>query len=327
MREYAIGAALIVLLTSSTDAAETLTMDAVNAAQFDANAMDTVQPGAVSPLILKTQILLDRNAMSPGVIDGRFGENVSKALDSFAKARKLDSGSRLDEKAWNALGGGSSGDVLMRYKITKDDLKGPFVGPIPGDYKKMSEMERLAYRSPAEMFGERFHMDIDLLNSLNPDIGTATEGAEIIVANVGTPAKTTVKSIRINKSLGQLHGLDADGKLVVAYPATIGSRELPSPSGTHTIKAIAFDAAYYYRPDENFTADGIKEKLTLPPGPNNPIGTTWIDLDKPTYGIHGTPEPAEIDKEASHGCVRLTNWDVEELAGLVEPGVEVAFVK
>jgi lipoprotein-anchoring transpeptidase ErfK/SrfK len=112
---------------------------------------------------------------------------------------------------------------------------------------------------------------------------------------------------------------------VVSYPATIGSAAMPSPSGMHLVNAIAPDAAYYYRPDVNFQQGDNTERLTIPPGPNNPVGTTWIDLTEPTYGIHGTPEPSRIDKTSSHGCIRLTNWDVEELAGLIEKGVPVEF--
>jgi lipoprotein-anchoring transpeptidase ErfK/SrfK len=188
----------------------------------------------------------------------------------------------------------------------------------------MAGMERLAYKTPAEMFAERFHMDLDLLKRLNPDIESASAGTEIVVADVGERAKGAVKSIRVDKARAQLRGLDADGKILVSYPATVGSKELPSPAGEHKVEAIAYDAAYYYDP-KNFEVDSVDEELTLPPGPNNPIGTTWIDLSEPTYGIHGAAEPADIDKEASHGCVRLTNWDVEELAELVDPGVEVIF--
>jgi len=134
-----------------------------------------------------------------------------------------------------------------------------------------------------------------------------------------------VATLVADKVNAQLRGYDTDGKLVVAYPATIGSDELPSPSGTHVINAIAKNAAYYYDPDINFKQGSNAAKLTIPPGPNNPIGTTWIDLSEPTYGIHGTPEPSKIDKTRSHGCIRLTNWDVEELTVLVEKGVSVEF--
>ena len=66
--------------------------------------------------------------------------------------------------------------------------------------------------------------------------------------------------------------------------------------------------------------------MIIKPGPNNPVGSIWIDLTKDTYGIHGAPEPQEIGKTFSHGCVRLTNWDVEQLAAGVKPGVEAVFV-
>jgi len=66
-------------------------------------------------------------------------------------------------------------------------------------------------------------------------------------------------------------------------------------------------------------------KLTLPPGPNNPVGVVWIDLTAPSYGIHGTPEPQNISKSESHGCIRLTNWDAVDLATMVHPGTVVKF--
>lgn len=62
-------------------------------------------------------------------------------------------------------------------------------------------------------------------------------------------------------------------------------------------------------------------KARIAPGPNNPVGVVWIDLSKEHYGIHGTPEPGQIGKTESHGCIRLTNWDAAELAGMVAPGV------
>jgi lipoprotein-anchoring transpeptidase ErfK/SrfK len=190
----------------------------------------------------------------------------------------------------------------------------------------MAELDRLSYQSPLEMLGERFHMDVELLKALNPEADFNRAGTRIQVADIemASPVEK-VATLVADKEKAQLRGYNDKGKLVVAYPATIGSEELPSPSGTHKIKAIATDAAYYYDPDKNFKQGDNTEKLTIPPGPNNPIGTTWIDLTEPTYGIHGTPEPSQIDKTRSHGCIRLTNWDVEELAKLVEAGVPVKF--
>jgi lipoprotein-anchoring transpeptidase ErfK/SrfK len=90
--------------------------------------------------------------------------------------------------------------------------------------------------------------------------------------------------------------------------------------------AVAPEATYSYRPDVNFQQGDNDEPLTLPPGPNNPVGGIWLDLSAPTYGLHGTPEPDLIDKIQSHGCIRMTNWDARELAGMVEQGTVVEFV-
>jgi lipoprotein-anchoring transpeptidase ErfK/SrfK len=112
----------------------------------------------------------------------------------------------------------------------------------------------------------------------------------------------------------------------VAYPATIGSAATPSPSGRFTVVAVAENPTYTYNPDLNFKQGNNDKVLTIPPGPNGPVGTVWIALSQPTFGIHGTPEPSMIDKAASHGCVRLTNWDAEELAKMVSKGVVVDFL-
>ena len=114
--------------------------------------------------------------------------------------------------------------------------------------------------------------------------------------------------------------------LVATYPASIGSEEKPAPSGTLTVKGVARNPVYTYHPDYAFKGVKAKEKFSIKPGPNNPVGSVWIDLSQDSFGIHGTPEPAKVGKSASHGCVRLTNWDVEDLAGMVKKGVQVAFL-
>jgi len=112
-------------------------------------------------------------------------------------------------------------------------------------------------------------------------------------------------------------------RVLASYPATIGSENTPSPSGEHTIERIARNPNYTYNPEKNFQQGKNTDVLVLPPGPNGPVGTVWIALSKPTFGIHGTPEPSQVSKTTSHGCIRLTNWDAEELADLVTAGVSV----
>ncbi|MHB1109785.1 MAG: L,D-transpeptidase, partial [Devosia sp.] len=171
----------------------------------------------------------------------------------------------------------------------------------------------------------RFHMDADLLEALNP--GTAYRAGDVVFVAAFGPNRTgKVARIEADKSLRQVRAYDASGTLLAAYPATIGSQETPSPTGTHVVQGVATMPDYTYNPKVNFQQGDNTEILKIPPGPNGPVGTIWIDLSQPTYGIHGTPEPSLIDKVASHGCVRLTNWDAEELAELVTPGVTVEFL-
>jgi lipoprotein-anchoring transpeptidase ErfK/SrfK len=294
---------------------------AINNAQYRGGDL----PEGQSALTLRIQIMLDRAGVSPGVIDGYPGDNVSKAIAAYEELNGLPADGAVDLTVLTRLAADRR-PVLIGYRITEADVAGPFVPDIPTDYAAMAQLDRLGYRGPQEELAERFHMDEDLLRQLNPDADFGRPGTEIVVADVASEKVTTpVARLVADKEASQLRGYDTSGALVVAYPATIGSAENPSPSGTHIIEEIVPDAAYYYRPDVNFQQGDNTEPLTIPPGPNNPIGSVWIDLSEPTYGIHGTPEPSKIDKTRSHGCVRLTNWDVEELAGLVKKGVPVEF--
>ena len=132
--------------------------------------------------------------------------------------------------------------------------------------------------------------------------------------------------ILADKGRKQVLAYDANGILIAAYPASIGSADTPSPSGTVTVERIALNPGYTYNPKINFQQGTNNKVLTLQPGPNGPVGTVWIALSKPTYGIHGTPEPSKIGRTQSHGCIRLTNWDATELAKMVKPGVTVEFI-
>jgi lipoprotein-anchoring transpeptidase ErfK/SrfK len=303
---------------------ESLQVAEVNAATLTSDALAV---GGANPLVLKTQVLLDRAGASPGVIDAYAGGNLSKAIAAVETVLKLEIDGQLDARVWEALRGNAADDVLVQYTITGQDLSYPFAAAIPEDYSEQARMPSLAYTSPEEMFAERFHMDERLLRALNPEADFRSAGTTIWVANVeAQPVTGNVASIVADKARGQVRAYDAGDRLLVAYPATIGSAENPSPTGRHAVDSIAPNPAYYYDP-ANFVQGDNTEKLTLPSGPNNPVGSTWIDLTDPGYGIHGTPEPSKIGKTASHGCVRLTNWDAEELAGMLEPGVVVTFLE
>ncbi|OCW57647.1 L,D-transpeptidase [Hoeflea olei] len=271
------------------------------------------------------QVYLDRNGISPGVIDGRMGSNVNKALDAWFE----ETGERIDPADTDLIVrrlAAEGGLAFTTYTITSEDASGPFVASIPTDYADKAKLERLSYTSTLEMLAERFHMDEDYLKALNPGVDFTRPGVEIKVVNTGVKKTGKVARIVADKARKQVRGYDSSGKLLVAYPATIGSSDTPSPSGEVTIERVARNPGYTYNPKVNFKQGDNDKILQVPPGPNGPVGSIWIALSKPTYGIHGTPEPSKIGKTASHGCVRLTNWDAEELAGLVEPGVTVSFL-
>jgi lipoprotein-anchoring transpeptidase ErfK/SrfK len=124
----------------------------------------------------------------------------------------------------------------------------------------------------------------------------------------------------VDKSDASVTPVDAAGKPLARYPATMGSQHDPLPVGQWKVNGVQRNPPFFYNPDLFWDADESHAKAKLAPGPNNPVGTVWIDLNKPHYGIHGTPVPSTVGKTQSHGCIRLTNWDVEELARLVAPG-------
>lgn len=304
-----------------------LTADAVNAADLTilpARSVASVKSAKrhADPAMVRLQVLLDRAGASPGVIDGFDGGNVRKAVFAFELMRGLPADGKLDRNVLAALE--TDGPVIGDYTITAADLAaiGP---PIPKDYAKQAKMKFLGYTSIGEELAERFHMDVDLLKTLNPGAAFTT-GEAIHVVAYGPDRTGKVARIEADKSRRQVRAYDAAGRLIAAYPATIGSADTPSPTGTHLVKRVVRMPEYTYNPKINFQQGKNTSVLTIPPGPNGPVGSVWIALDKPTYGIHGTPEPSMIDKTASHGCVRLTNWDANELARMVKPGVPVVFV-
>jgi lipoprotein-anchoring transpeptidase ErfK/SrfK len=278
----------------------------------------TAPSSARSPLRL--QVLLDRAHFSPGEIDGTAGGNTARALDAFRRERKLRSRGPAADEDWAALESDGA-PTLVEYRLTEKDASGPYEKSIPEDMMEKAKLDTLSYTSPLEALGERFHASPRLLRTLNPGRSFAGAGEAVLVPNVHTEGAGKAAKVVVTESDQSVVALDGTGRVLARFPATMGSEHDPLPIGTWKINGVSKDPPFFYNPDLFWDAKGDQSKAKIAPGPNNPVGVVWIDLSKPHYGIHGTPEPSKIGKTESHGCIRLTNWDAQELSQMVSAGI------
>ncbi len=285
---------------------------AVNSAKWSKNMKKN------TAMTVKLQALLDWNHASPGPIDGGWGMNSVKALTNFQAMKGLPTTGKMNQATWNALTKNipSNQPVLHSYTITKKDVATKFA-PTPSSSEAKSKMKGLYYQNIQEMFGERFHMNVNYLKRLNKG-KKFVAGESITVYNKGKDLNSKINRVVVSKKDNTLYAYNGK-KLVATYPTTVGSASTPSPHGTYKIINRVKNPHY-----KATVGEGKSKKIyMLPPGPNNPVGIVWMGLSKPTYGIHGSPVPEGISRQQSHGCIRLTNWDALEVRKNIRTGATV----
>jgi lipoprotein-anchoring transpeptidase ErfK/SrfK len=303
---------------------------------------------AIDFTTMHAQVILDSLGFSPGIIDGREGQSLTAALRAFQTTRNLPVTGKLDRATLGALHQYRERRPLAQVTIEPAMLQGHFINPMPKEPEEQAKLPALAYTRPLEKLAEMFHTTPEVLVELNPGGGTIEPGAVFRFPNV-LPASRDYQGdwkpewrqtlsdlnvdarqpegdrIVVDKSEKALKVFDAEDRLVAQFSASMGSQHDPLPLGTWKINVVDTNPKFHFNPDLFWDAKPGDEKTLLPAGPNGPVGVVWLDLSKEHYGIHGTPEPQNIGRTQSHGCIRLANWDAARLALMVKAGTEAVF--
>lgn len=306
--------------------------------------------------LFHAQVLLDLAGFSPGAIDGRAGSSQTEAIRGFQEANGLKVTGKLDAATKQALLRNNRPSTVT-VKLTKDDVGGPFTFPIPKKPEEQAKLDFLGYRNMLEKVAERYHTTPQTIVALNgPDkligVGQALRLPNVVPtsrdhkgANEKQAPLLAALNVEANQPQGDYLVVDksegtlkvyegefpsgsakASGKLIAQFPVTTGSEKDPLPLGNWKVTTYSFLPPFHYQPDLFWDVSDDKEEQKLPPGPNGLVGVAWLDLTKDHYGIHGTPEPQLIGKTESHGCLRMTNWDVMRLSRIMKPGFQAKFV-
>lgn len=280
--------------------------------------------------VLKLQIFLDYHGYSPGEIDGRWGYNTGRALQMYQSCNSLPATGQIDDRVLARLEQFGDG-YLLDHQLTAEDVKGPFLY-IPRNYHEQARLKWLPYESLTEKLAERFHCSQTLLRKLNPgmDLDKVLAGQRILAPNVVDgidEQRGRVALIKVSKHNKWAEAFDSEGRFMFYFPSTLGSEYDPLPLGSYQVTGVDFNPPFKYQPKLFWDADPNEPEEMIPPGPNSPVGKVWIGTSRKSVGIHGTPNPENISRNTSHGCIRLTNWDAEQLAKRVQVGTKIQFVE
>lgn len=315
-------------------------------------AAQTGRAPAAKPAIdystMHAQVILDSLGFSPGIIDGREGQSLTAALKAFQSTHGLQTSGKLDRPTLEALHQYRARRPVTRFTIPAELLQDTFINPTPKDPEKQAELPSLAYTRPLEKLAEMFHTTPEVLVEMNPGAKKIEPGTTFVFPNVLPESRDYARDLKpewrntltqlnvnarqpeadhlvVDKSEKVLKVFDADDKLLAQFSASMGSQHDPLPIGSWKINVVDTNPKFHYNPDLFWDAKAGDEKTLLPAGPNGPVGVVWLDLSKEHYGIHGTPEPQNIGRTQSHGCIRLANWDAARLALMVKPGTKAVF--
>jgi len=275
---------------------------------------------------LELQVELHRRGFSCGSIDGVTGLQTVAALSAFQRGAGIEETGVLDSATREHLP--LTAPALGSYTFTAIELAE--LHPVPKTWLEKSQLRALAYSSALELAAERFHSHPNLIRRLNPDVNweAVLPGTKIVVPAVERVVISgTAARILIYLDSHELEVFDMPGRVIAHFPVSIAHMVEKRPVGSLHVIAVIPNPDYTFDPDlfpDSEESRELGRKLVVPPGPNNPVGLAWIGLDRPGYGIHGTPEPENVGRTESHGCFRLTNWDVLTLAGLVQVGMPVS---
>ncbi|MES1978348.1 MAG: L,D-transpeptidase [Pseudomonadota bacterium] len=295
-----------------------LDMEAFN----NSNDSPLLRSGSQGAAVARAQILLDRAWFSCGEIDGRFAANMQRMVKAYQASHDLKVTGTVTAETWKSLRTDGA-PLLTTYAVTEKDVAGPFE-KTPVAMDERARLKALVYESVEEALAEKFHTSMGYLKQLNGG-GRIEAGKNLVVPNVvasATPVRAA--SIQIDKSERVLYVLDIDQRPVAGFPISIGNEKNdPLPLGMMAIKNEVKNPGFTYNPTLLKNAPKDAQKADIAPGPNNPVGSIWLGLTKPHWGIHGTPNPSNVGHSETNGCIHMTNWDAERLATLAKAGFKV----